>query len=406
MKNNLTIDMFSTGGKPVTDLSRFAALCASLGNPQDKLGFIHIAGTNGKGSVSEFLSCALVNAGYKTGKFTSPYVLDIRERIQADNRLISKKDFDECVSAAIEAAETQDLSQFEILTAASFLYFRKKQADIVVLETGIGGLLDCTNIVTPELSVITSIGYDHSDILGAELSDIAKHKAGIIKNAPCIAYPELERAAYVEIKLQCEKTGAKLIIPDMSLLSDEKVSVYGNTFVYKGNKYATSMGGRHQVLNALTAFEALNALRVPQRSIRSGLKTAALPARLQLLKKNPLVVLDGAHNRPGIAAVKAVFEMWRAQKAVVFGILNGKDYLGALQELSTFAHYFVFTDGFDENAVSCSDLYRAAMLFGFPGEFIYTVSETGRAVALAEELAGGGLVLVTGSLRLAGRVDI
>jgi dihydrofolate synthase/folylpolyglutamate synthase len=403
-KNKLTLDMFSTGGKPVKDLSRFAALCASLGNPQNGLRFIHVAGTNGKGSVCEFISSSLVCAQYKTGKFTSPYIYDIRERIQVNNRLISKKDFEECLKEAMSAAEHCDYSQFEILTAAALLHFKKKQVDIIVLETGIGGLLDCTNIVEPELSVITSIGYDHSDILGAELSDIARHKAGIIKDAPCVAYPALEREAYVEIKMQCERTGAELIIPNTEQLCGEKISVYGNTFVYKGTKYATAMGGRHQVLNALTAIEVLHAFNIPEKNIKSGLKTAQIPARLQLLKKNPLVVLDGAHNRQGIAAVKEVFASWRVRNAVVFGIPEGKDYLGALQELSTFAHYFVFTDGFAENAVSCSDLYRAALLFGYPGEFIYTVSETRKAIELGEELAGGGLVLVTGSLRLAGAV--
>jgi dihydrofolate synthase/folylpolyglutamate synthase len=399
--------MFSTSGKPVTDLSRFTALCDALGNPQRALRFIHIAGTNGKGSVSEFMACALINAGYKTGKFTSPYIFDIRERIQLQNRLISKKDFNECLHEAMSAARQTgaDFSQFEILTAAAFLYYKKKNAGIVVLETGIGGLLDCTNVVTPDISVITSIGFDHSDVLGFELSDIAKHKAGIIKDAPCVMYPLQERAAYVEIKLQCEKTGAELIIPDTDALGGEKISVYGNEFCYKGVKFSTFMGGRHQVLNALTAIEALQAFGVADKNITAGLKRAQIPARLQIIKKNPLVVLDGAHNKPGIAAVKDVFAAWRVRKAVVFGILNGKDYLGALQELSPFAHYFVFTDGFAENAVSCSDLYRAAMIYGFPGEFIYTVSEAKRAVELAEELAGGGLVLVTGSLRLAGAID-
>jgi dihydrofolate synthase/folylpolyglutamate synthase len=401
MNNNYKLEMFSKGGKPVTDLSRFSALCDALNNPHEDLKFIHVAGTNGKGSVCEFISRALVDAGYRTGKFTSPYIFDIRERIQLNNKLISKKDFDECVKTAINAARSIEYSQFEILTAAAFLYFKKKKAALVILETGIGGLLDCTNIVTPEISVITSIGYDHSDVLGAELSEIAAHKAGIIKALPCVMYPVQERMAYVEIKMQCEKTGAELIIPDIEQLEDEKISVYGNTFIYKGQKFSTIMGGRHQILNAITAIEALRLLEAPENSIKTGIKNTQISARMQIIRKNPLVVLDGAHNKPGIAAVKAVFETWKVRKAVVFGIINGKDYIGALQELAVFTHYFVFTDGFAENAVSCSDLYRAAMLFGIPGEFIYTVSETKRAVELATELAGGGLVLVTGSLRLA-----
>ncbi|MDR2532308.1 MAG: hypothetical protein LBC82_05640 [Oscillospiraceae bacterium] len=407
------LSMFSAGGKPVSDLSRFTALCNALGDPQNDLKFIHIAGTNGKGSVSEYLSRALIDAGFKAGKFTSPYVFNIRERIQLQNRLISKKDLDENLKLVISAAQktgsggstAQEYSQFEILTAAAFLYFRKKSADTVVLETGIGGLLDCTNIVTPEISIITAVGFDHSDILGAELGDIASHKAGIIKHAPCVMYPVQERAAYVEIKTRAEKTGAELIIPDLDSLADEKISVYGNDFTYKGGKFQTTMGGRHQILNALTAIETLRALGISGRYIKSGLKAALVPARMQIIRKNPLIILDGAHNRQSIAAAKEVFALWRVRKAVVFGILDGKDYLGALQELSTFADMLVLTDGFAENAISCSDLYRAALLFGFYGGCIFTVSEPRRAVELATELCGGGIVLVTGSIRLAAAID-
>jgi dihydrofolate synthase/folylpolyglutamate synthase len=397
------LEMFSAGGKPVKDLSRFTALCHALDNPQNDLKFIHLAGTNGKGSTAEYLSRALVYAGYRTGKFTSPYVCKIHERIQLQNKNISKKDFDDCVKTAAKAA-AQDCSQFEILTAAAFLYFKKKQAKIVVLETGIGGLLDCTNIVNPELSIITAIGYDHSDILGAELSDIARHKAGIIKNAPCVAYPALERAAYVEVKKQCEKTGAELILPALDSLADEKISVYGNSFIYKSEQFTTTMGGRHQILNALTAIEALRLSGVADDCIKKGLKKAQIPARMEIIRKNPLVVLDGAHNCQGIQASISVFGSWKVRKAVVFGSLNGKDYIGALQELNLFTHFLILTDGFDDNAVSCSDLYRAAALAGFHGSRIFTISEPRKAVETATELAGGGLVLVTGSLRLAAGV--
>jgi dihydrofolate synthase/folylpolyglutamate synthase len=406
MRNNPPLEMFGASGKPVSDLSRFTALCNALENPQNDLKFIHVAGTNGKGSVSEYLSCALIEAGFKTGKFTSPYVYTVRERIQLQNKLISKKDFGECVNKAITAAVNHEYSQFEILTAAAFLYYKKKKADIVVLETGIGGLLDCTNIVTPELSIITAIGYDHSDILGAELSDIARHKAGIIKEALAVMYPVQERAAYVEIRKQCEKTGAELIIPDVDLIADEKISIYGNDFSYKGEKFHTIMGGKHQLLNALTALEALRTLDVPGDCIKKGFKKAQVPARLQIIRKNPLTVLDGAHNRQGIAASVAVFNSWKVRKAVVFGILRGKDYIGALAELAGFAHYLIFTDGFSESAISCSDLYGASMLLSFDGSKIYTVSEPRRAVELAAELSGGGLVLVTGSLRLAAGIGL
>lgn len=403
---------FSAGGKPVKDLSRFAALCNSdfLGNPQRDLKFIHIAGTNGKGSISEFISAALISAGYNVGKFTSPYIYNIRERIQLQNKLIPQKDLSRCLNTVIDAArqaKITDCSQFEILTAAAFLYFKEKKADITVLETGIGGLLDCTNIVTPEISVITAIGYDHSDILGLTLSEIASHKAGIIKpSVPCVMYPVQERAAYVEIKTKAERENAELIIPDTDALSEEKISVYGNEFIYKKQKYSTSMGGRHQVYNALTAIEALKAFEVDERNIKSGVKTAKIPARMEIIKKNPLIILDGAHNRQGIAAAKDVFNAWRVRKAVVFGSLTGKDYLGAIEELYGFAHFLVLTDGFAEAAVSCSDLYRAACLFGFDGSSIYTVSETKRAVELAAELCGGGVVLVTGSMRLAGEIGL
>ena len=412
INNNASgLNMFTRGGKAVSDLSRFTALCEMLGNPHYGLKFVHIAGTNGKGSVSEYISRAMVSQGYKTGKFTSPYIYNIRERIQIRDKLISQKDFDENVSTTVNAARKTktptEFSQFEILTAAAFLHFSKKKTDIVVLETGIGGLLDCTNVIIPEISVITAIDFDHSEILGSQLHEIAAHKAGIIKEGvgrpapPCVMYPVQERAAYIEIKKRAEKTGAELIVPDTDMVSGEKVSVYGNSFCYNGEEFETVMGGRHQVLNALTAIETLKALGIETAHIQAGLKAAQIPARMQIVRKNPMVVLDGAHNRQGVAAVKELFGTWRVRKAVVFGMLNGKDYIGAIKELLEFAHYLVFTDGFAENAVSCSDLYRVAALFGFERENIFTVSRPRKALELAEELCGGGIVLVMGSMRLA-----
>ena len=193
------INSFTKSGAPVADLSRFKALAAALGNPQDKLRFVHVAGTNGKGSLCEYISCGLISAGLKTGKFTSPYIMRLEERFQLDNVQISAELLAQCcgqVAQAVEKTGRTDYSQFEILTAMAFLFYLEEKADVVVLETGIGGTLDCTNVITPLLSVITTVDVDHRQILGDTVEAVAAHKAGIIKQGvPVVLSPCQQTAA-------------------------------------------------------------------------------------------------------------------------------------------------------------------------------------------------------------------
>lgn len=408
---------YSKSGTPVKNLRRFASLCIELGISPERLResikFIHIAGTNGKGSVSEYISAALAESGCRTGKFTSPYIVRINERIQINNEPIGDNDLSRFTELADNAALKcgkvyGNFSQFEILTAAMLLYFSENNVDCAVIETGIGGLLDCTNLIIPEISVITAVDYDHSEILGITLSEIAAHKAGIIKkNIPCVLYPEQDGEALRVITEKADYEQSALHIPDLKNLNVLECSVFGNTFSYDGTAYNTAMGGRHQILNALTSIEALHLLGIEKKFTVSALGKAVLPARMQVVKKEPPVIIDGAHNPHGLKACRELLGGVPRRKTLLIGMMNGKDCRRALEEILPLCGKdgeVIFCDGFSENAADCGFLYETAVSLGFPLEHIRIISECveafSYAVKKAEEL--DGLLLVTGSLYLAG----
>ncbi|GHV46510.1 folylpolyglutamate synthase [Clostridia bacterium] len=405
------LEKFTKRGKPLSSLSRFELLCQLLGNPQENLRFVHIAGTNGKGSVSEYIMSALMLSRQyeRVGKFTSPYLVRVNERIQLDNKVISDTALEKITAIVILAAEKASemmsgnlgYSQFEILTAAAFVFFSMAKTDIVVLEAGIGGTLDCTNIVTPEISVITAIGLDHCEILGGTTAEIAAHKAGIIKkNVPVVVYPGAPAVMNV-FRKKAESLGAKFIAvpknPDI-LRNDYS----GTRFVDGKETYRTKMIGRHQVFNALTAIYALRELGVGSDSIRGGVSGATLPGRMQLLRTDPMIILDGAHNPQGMAAAAEIMRVSPVTKAAVVGMITGKDYKSAIRELLPSVGAVIFTDKFAPNSVPVAALEKAAVSTGFPPKCIFTVREPMSAVNFAAQLVSGGVVLVTGSLYLAG----
>ncbi len=405
------LESFSKGGMPVDDLSRFRTLCQALGNPQDKLKFIHIAGTNGKGSVAEYISTAMIYAGYKVGKFTSPYIINVRERIQYQNCGITPSNFDRLADTVMYGIRTcgdimlKNLSQFEVLTAIALLYYAERETDIVVLETGIGGLLDCTNIVDPVLTVITAIDYDHSAILGSTIGEIAAHKAGIIKpNRPCVLYPNQHRDAISVVKRKCSDVGANLIVPDIESVISIECSLFGNKFLYDDEVYTTTMGGRHQIANAVTAIEALKCYKIPSINIKDALDESHLPARMQVFSREPILVLDGAHNQQGMLAARELIKPWPVKKILVIGMLRSKDYAASLQAILPAADKVIFTDTFDRDAVPCSELAQIAAEMGVRSENIYSVAESRAALNFAMQLSAGGIVLATGSLYLAGEL--
>lgn len=245
------VGTFTKSGTPVKDLIRFVILMRLLGNPQNELKIVHVAGTNGKGSVCEYISNAVKADNKSVGKFTSPYIDCIEERIQVNGKYISRPAFALLcgqVKKAVEQTGFDGFSQFEILCAIALLYFYKEQVNVAVIETGIGGLLDCTNVVNPAVSVITSVDFDHTDVLGDTLTEIARHKAGIIKpSVPCIVYPEQAKEVMRVIDDKCREYNCEEIIPDMSRAQVFHMDITDVFFSYKGTNYHLIMSGEHQI---------------------------------------------------------------------------------------------------------------------------------------------------------------
>lgn len=372
------LGQYSHFGAPVKDLSRFSALMHKLGDPQDKLRYVHIVGTNGKGSVAEFCTSALAAAGYVTGRFTSPYVNSVCERIAVafpDGIYeISPADFSRLLNTVADAADCfpeLDFSQFEIFNAAAFLYYVEKRTDYVVLEAGIGGTLDSTNVIPgPECAVFTSIGLDHMKILGDTVEKIAQSKCGIIKGGKVVAAAGIPEPAMEVIRRQCERTGAHLTVPDETLITLHGTpGLEGSSFRYKGQEYTLRMGGGFQVRNAVTAVEVLLGMGVSPANIAKGLARAQIPARMEFFRPagpdGLSVLLDGGHNPQAADAVRdALGSCGISPLTGVIGMMNTKDYSAFLRELVPCFDSVIFVDGFSESSVPAEELRSAAGVDG------------------------------------------
>ena len=357
------IGKYTKLGRKVGDLSRIRALMQAVGDPQERLKFVHIAGTNGKGSIAEMTARALTAAGYRTGLFTSPYIIRYNDRIRVDGREITDSELDalaDIAEPAAEGAEEPVFSQFEITQAMAMLHYERCGCDVVVLETGLGGALDSTNVIPPPLvSVIGSVSFDHTAILGDTIEQIAAQKAGIIKRgSPAVlSYGNPQEVEEV-MRRRAEECGSKLIIPAKA--KPVRVTAFGSEFVYKGIRYEVAMGGAHQIVNACTVLETLGVLKsrgfeIPEAAVREGLK-AVIPARVQMLSREPLVILDGGHNPDGVKALAAALDTIDCPKRAVIGMLSDKDSASAVRELVGCAERFVCVDGFAPNARNAAEL--------------------------------------------------
>lgn len=411
---------FSKQGAPVKDLSRFGALAHELGDPQAGLRCIHIAGTNGKGSTAEFIARSLQYCGYKTGRFTSPYIIDVRERITLDGEFIPRGDFARLtakVAGAVERCADNGFSQFEILTAMCFLWFAETGAEYCVLEAGIGGTLDCTNIIpVPEAAVITSIGLDHTAILGRTEAEIARSKCGIIKGGLAVAAAGIPESAMAVLRERCENVGARLVVPDTSVLRLGKCGLSGSEFSYRGRDFCISMCGGHQVGNAMTALEVLNNISegnifaennnrlcaITYENVYRGLSEAAMPARLEQFppkRGRPYTVLDGGHNPQAMNAARAVLESDPRKKTALIGMIDTKDYESSLGIILPCFERVFFVDGFAPNAVCAETLCTAGARLGAE---CCAVHDIARGVSDAAETAGrDGVLFIGGSLYMA-----
>ena len=308
-------------------IKRITSLC---GNPQRSMRFIHIAGTNGKGSTSVMLSSILTAAGYKTGLSTSPYITCFRERFRINGIMISEEELAQIVTQLhpiITDLDEQGVvaNEFEVVVAITLLWFAKEKCDIAVLEVGLGGRFDATNVIpAPDSAVITHIDLDHTAILGDSVKQIATEKCGIIKSgSKVVAYPVQYPGAMQVIKDNCKKADCPLTIPQ---IPEFNADLSGATFDYKGESYNILLVGEHQVLNAVTAIEAALGVGIDTKFIKQGLAAATMPARVEVVSKSPLIILDGAHNPDGMTALSKSIDMLCDVKPVaIMGMLKDKD---------------------------------------------------------------------------------
>ncbi|MDR0738718.1 MAG: bifunctional folylpolyglutamate synthase/dihydrofolate synthase [Oscillospiraceae bacterium] len=335
-------------------LNRTKKLLNFLFNPEKKIKFIHIAGTNAKTSTASMLSSVLVAAGFRTGCLISPFVSDFRETMTVNKKNISKKEI-VMLWGKIEnflKNEKDCITKFEVLTCIAFKWFAEKECDVVVLETGLGGRLDSTNVIdTPLISVITSISLDHTEILGKTLKKISREKCGIIKHfGTTVLYPEQDYLVFEEIKKICNKNKNKLTIPKIDDFNILKTNLRGTNFKFKNKEYFLPLLGKHQIKNVSVVFEVLKELKnknfkITHKNIQDGLKNTKVPARLEIVKNSPLVILDGAHNPDSVAALAYFIKDYLKKKRIfaLFSMLKRKDCQTSLKKISKLLDGIVIT---------------------------------------------------------------
>ena len=399
------------GSRP--GLARVRELLHRLGDPQDGLQFVHIAGTNGKGSTAAMLASILRAAGYTTGLFTSPYLERFAERMQVNGVPVPDAEF-AAVCEALQpciAAMDDPPTEFELVTAAAMLWFRRRGCDVVVLEVGLGGRLDATNVIAaPACAVITNIGLDHTEILGDTLEQIAREKAGILKpGTRAVSYPQTPevRAVLHEI---CAQRGIPLTEADAATIVPLTDGVDGQTFTYRGAEYTLPLLGAHQLRNAAVALETVTALRargwrIPDAAVRAGLAQVRWPARFELLRRAPWFVLDGGHNPQCIEAlVQNIDDYLKGRELTILtGVLGDKDFHCMYKNVAPYAKEFITITPANPRAMPAEGLADYLRQFGKPVTACNVVED---GVRLAIEHAGeNGVVLCYGSLYMIGDID-
>ncbi len=404
----------------VLGLDNMTNLMNQLNNVQDKLNVVHIAGTNGKGSTSAYITQILIEAGYKVGKYTSPAVFNYQEIFSVNNVNISKEDYGnmmEKVKTAVELMEREKMNlptSFEIETALAFIYFYDKKCDIVVLETGLGGRLDATNIIkSPILSVITSISMDHNRFLGNSIKEVAWNKAGIIKQH-CLVVSSVQTDDAMEVlkKMaagkQSEITVAGCTVSD-TFKTDKTIieyeSVSSNTY-----KIETSMLGTFQKFNISTAIEAAEILKhrgmfIHKENIETGIRNAVLPGRFEKINGKPLIYIDGGHNPGAAVNIRDTLEIYFTNRKLIYiiGVLADKDYDKVLSLTANLANEIItITPPDNDRALDGRELKKTALKYNSNVQY---AGDLDTAVRLGKEKAGeDGVLFIFGSLSYLGKI--
>ena len=415
------LPMFSRMGSAAfkKDLTNIRTLCERLGNPQTKFKTIHVGGTNGKGSVSHMLAAVLQTAGYKTGLYTSPHLYDFRERIKVNGKMAEEDfvvDFTEKIQPLIEEIEP---SFFEITVAMAFDYFAQQQVDVAVIEVGLGGRLDSTNIITPVVSVITNIGWDHTNMLGNSLQEIAGEKAGIIKQHVPVVIGETREETRPVFEAKAQQMNAPVLFAEEQYKAISHEWEGGHLFLKVTNReeskvesFELDLPGIYQQKNLCTVLTALDVLKKNSFSIsdeqtaigsKKTKELTGLKGRWEVIHQNPTIVLEVAHNKEGMEQMLQHLQNIRYKKLhLIIGMVKDKDATTILKLLPKDANYY-FTQAHIPRALNATELRQKAMTFALEGN---VVEDVNTALPQALQKAGADdLIIVCGSIFLVAEVD-
>lgn len=402
--DSLNIDVMHFG------LEAISELLSRLNNPQNTYKTILVAGTNGKGSTATMIASILQSAGYRVGLYTSPHLVDVRERIAVNGKMISRADIN-LIIAYIKKKKSNPLTYFEFLTVAAFVYFKRKKVDAAVLEVGLGGRLDATNVCTPLVSVITNISFDHMAYLGKTLESIAKEKAGIIKKRGICVTTAKQKKVLKIFKNICHERKAKFyqIGNDFKIIKNND-----KTFDYQGmsrnlKRVCLGMPEEHQMENAALAIAAIGIvakkeLPVKEQAIRDGFQKTKLAARMEVLQKSPLFILDGAHNPGGIRALCKTIknEHTYRRMILIFACLKDKKYFQMLHTIAPLAYKIILPRLTVARAQQPDNIKEIVNKMGYKSRVVNSVYQ---AVKIARSLASkDDLILAAGSLYLAAEI--
>ena len=397
-------------------LSRMNTLLSYIGNPEKDIKFVHIAGTNGKGSTATAIANILIDAGYKTGLFTSPYVTHFLERVQINSQMISENVFAKVVSdIAVFVDEMREkgevVTEFELITAAAFLCYKREKCDIVILETGLGGRLDATNVITkPLLEIITSISLDHTSILGNTIEKIAYEKCGIIKeNTEVVCSFGQETAALSVVKEISKKRNCKLYVPYANDIEVLYSDIFKTDFMYKGFSYEIMMSGTHQIQNMTASIEAAEILKskgfsISQKNIYNGILKTKLPARIEIINKEPLIILDGGHNPSGVEALIKLIKQTLPNRNItaVIGMMEDKDVNSAVKLFAEAAKSIICVTVENNRAIKAEKLLIIAKEYCESVLAFNSIKDV--YPKILSTLNKDDVLLIAGSLYLAGEV--